>query len=182
MTIFSTVHKPHKFESLNSLKLSFTNIRCLRYSFHRCKFFLEKYSPDILAWCGTNLNDSIGSSNFSVRSYLPCAGIIFRENWGFLIVFSTGFTSFGFLFLFPLLITIFVFVLSFDTISSNIDEILSINPSASVFILEDFNLHHKHWLTYSCGTTRPGEFCYKFSIWNKLTPVVNILGSLPDCF
>ena len=46
----------------------------------------------------------------------------------------------------------------FDSISSNIDEVLSINPSANVFIFGDFNIDHKGWLTYSGGTHRPGEF------------------------
>ena len=31
----------------------------------------------------------------------------------------------------------------FDSISSDIDEVLSINPSANVFVFEDFNVHHK---------------------------------------
>ena len=44
----------------------------------------------------------------------------------------------------------------FDSISSNIDEVLSINPSA-VFVFGDFNVHHKDWLTYSGGTDRSGE-------------------------
>ena len=48
----------------------------------------------------------------------------------------------------------------FDSISSNIDEVLSINPSANVFVFGDFNVHHKDWLTYSGGTDRPGELCY----------------------
>ena len=46
-----------------------------------------------------------------------------------------------------------------DSISSNIDEILSINPSANVFDFGDFNIHRKDWLTYSGGTHRPGELC-----------------------
>ena len=37
----------------------------------------------------------------------------------------------------------------FYSISSNIDDVLSINPSANVFVFGDFNLHHKDWLTYS---------------------------------
>ena len=45
----------------------------------------------------------------------------------------------------------------FDSISSNIDQVLSINPSANVFVFEDFNVHHKDWLTFSGGTDRPGE-------------------------
>ena len=59
------------FESHNSLKLSFTNIRGLRLNFVDCKSFLQSNSPDILALCKTNLDDSIDSGNFSVRGYLP---------------------------------------------------------------------------------------------------------------
>ena len=33
----------------------------------------------------------------------------------------------------------------FDSISSNIDEVLSINPSANVFVFGDFNVNHKDW-------------------------------------
>ena len=44
----------------------------------------------------------------------------------------------------------------FDAISSNIDEVLSINPSANVFVFGDFNVHHKDWLIYSGGTDRSG--------------------------
>ena len=39
----------------------------------------------------------------------------------------------------------------FDSISSNIDEVLSINPSANVFVFGEFNAHHKDQLTYSGG-------------------------------
>ena len=44
----------------------------------------------------------------------------------------------------------------FHSISSNINEVLSINPSANVFVFKDFNVHHKDWLTYSGETNRPG--------------------------
>ena len=43
----------------------------------------------------------------------------------------------------------------FDSISSNIDEVLSINTSVNMFVFGDFNAHHKDWLTYSGGTDRP---------------------------
>ena len=69
----------------------------------------------------------------------------------------------------------------FDSISSNIDEVLSINPSANVFVFGDFNAHHKDWLTYSGGTDRPGELCYNFSISNDLTQIVNFPTRIPDC-
>ena len=71
MTILSKACKPDNFESHNSLKLSFTNIRGLRSNFVDCESFLESSSPDILALCETNLDDSIDSENFSVRGYLP---------------------------------------------------------------------------------------------------------------
>ena len=68
----------------------------------------------------------------------------------------------------------------FDSISSNIDEVLSINPPA-VFVFGDFNVHHKDWLTYSGGTDWPGELCYNFSISNDLTQMVNFPTRIPDC-
>ena len=61
----------------------------------------------------------------------------------------------------------------FYSISSDIDEDLSINPSANVFVLGDFNVHHKDCLTYSGGTDQPGELCYDFSVANDLTQMVN---------
>ena len=69
----------------------------------------------------------------------------------------------------------------FDSISSNIDQVLLINPSANIFVLGDFNVHHKDWLTYSGGTDWPGELCYNFSISNDLTQMVNFPTGIPDC-
>ena len=40
-------------------------------NFSECQFFLESNSPDILAVCETNLEDSIDSGNFPARDYLP---------------------------------------------------------------------------------------------------------------
>ena len=68
-----------------------------------------------------------------------------------------------------------------DSVSSNTDEVLSINPSANVFVFGDFNIHNKDWLTYSGGTDRPGELCYNFSISNDLTQIVNFPTRIPDC-
>ena len=69
----------------------------------------------------------------------------------------------------------------FHSISSNIDEVLSINPSANVFVFGDFNVHHRDLLTYSGGTDRSGELCYNFSISNDLTQMVNFPTWIPDC-
>ena len=54
--------KPDNFEPHNSLKLSFTNICGLHSNLVECKL----NSPDILALCETNLDDSADSGNFSV--------------------------------------------------------------------------------------------------------------------
>ena len=71
MAILPKTCKPDNFESHNSLKLSFMNIRGLCLNFVDCESFLESNSPDILALCETNIDDSIDSASFSVRGYLP---------------------------------------------------------------------------------------------------------------
>ena len=67
----------------------------------------------------------------------------------------------------------------FDSISSNINEVLSINPSSNVFVFGDFSVHYKDWLNYSGGSDRPDELCNNFS--NDLTRVVNFPIRIPDC-
>ena len=69
MTILSKTCKPDNFEWHISLKISFTNIRGLGPNFVDCQFFLEPNSPDIIALCETNLDESVDSGNFSVRGY-----------------------------------------------------------------------------------------------------------------
>ena len=128
MAVLSKACKPDNFESHNPLKLSFTNIQGLHSNFVDCESFLESSSPDILALCETNLDDSIDSGNFSVTGYLPlirkdssthmhglavyvssfCSGFIYRKLCRFLLMFSTCFTSLSVLLLFPLLITFLV--------------------------------------------------------------------------
>ena len=70
----------------------------------------------------------------------------------------------------------------FDSISSNIDVVLSINPSANVMVFGDLNVHHKYWLTYSGGADRAGELCLSnFSISNDLTQIANFPTRIADC-
>ena len=64
MAILLKACKPDNFESHNSLKLSFKNIRGLRSNFVDCESFLESNSPDTLALCETNMVGSIDSGNF----------------------------------------------------------------------------------------------------------------------
>ena len=71
MAILSNGCKPDNCELHNSLKLSFTNIWGLRLNFVDCESFLESNSPDIVALCETNLDDSIDFGSFYVRGYLP---------------------------------------------------------------------------------------------------------------
>ena len=71
--------------------------------------------------------------------------------------------------------------MAFYSISSNIDEVLSINQSAIMFVFVFFNVHHKGWLTYSDGTDRPSELYCNFSITNDLTHMVNFITPIPDC-
>ena len=71
MATLSKACKQDNFKLHDSLKVSFTNIRGLCSNFVDCESFLETNSPDILASCETNLDDSVDSGNFSVRGYLP---------------------------------------------------------------------------------------------------------------
>ena len=75
----------------------------------------------------------------------------------------------------------------FDYISSNIDEVLSINPSANIFIFGDFNIHHKDWLTYFGGTDRSVGFnarktqLVSFDRFNNTGSIdVKMGGSVPE--
>ena len=152
-----------------------------------CESFLESNSPNILALYETNLDDSIDSGNFSVRGYLPLIRkdssthmhgltVYVKEGLPFARDLSLENSADSYLRLRLALLhpeSYFFFLYQspslslctvFDSISSKIDEVLSINPSANVFVFGDFNVHYKDWLTYSGGTDRPRElyfFCLK---------------------
>ena len=89
-----------------------------------------------------------------------CMGLISGKLSGFLLMFLTRLTLLSVLLFFlyrspsSLLCTIFY------SISSNIDKLLFINPSANVFVLEALMII-KGWLIYSGANDRPGEVCYK---------------------
>ena len=105
----------------------------------------------------TNLDGSVDSGNFSVGGYLP---LIQKDSdthrHGLAVYVKEGLPFawdlsciFFFLYQSPSsLCTVFY------AISSNIDEVFSINPSADVFVFGYFNVHHKDWLTYSGRTYR----------------------------
>ena len=169
-----------------------------------CESLLESNSPDILALCETNLDGSIDSGNFSVRGYLPLIrkdssthmhglAVYVKEDLPFAGNLSLENSADSYLcFRLALLCSLsYLFFLYrspssslctvFDSISSNMDEVLLINPSASVFAFRDFDVCHRDWPTYYDGTDRPGELCYNFSISNDLTQIVNFPTQIPDC-
>ena len=63
--------KADNFKSHNSLKLSFTNIQVLYWNFAECESFVESNSPDILALCETNLDNSNWFWQFLCERNLP---------------------------------------------------------------------------------------------------------------
>ena len=159
---------------LNYLNLSFTNIWGLHSNFVDCESFLKWNSPDILALCETNLDGSTDSGNFSVRGYLPLiwwdssthmhglaayvkeelpfAWDLSLKNSADSYLFLTGFTSLSAYLLFLYWSPSSSLCMFFYSILSNMDDVLSIKPSANVFVFGDFNVHHKDWVTYSGGT------------------------------
>ena len=181
------------------------NIRGLRSNFVDGESFLESNSPDILALCETNLDDdSIDSGNFSLRGYSPLIrkdysthmhglAVYLKEGLPFAWDLSLENSADSYLcFRLALLhsVSYFFFLyqspssalcMAFDSISSNIDKVLSVSPSTNVFVFGDVNIHNKDWLTHSGGTDQPGELCYNFSISNDLTQMVNFPTRIPDC-
>ena len=150
MAILSKTSKPDNFELHNSLKLSFMNIQGLHLNFVDCESFLESNSPDILALCETNLDDSIDSGNFSMRGYLPLIqkdssthmhnlagyvkeGLPFAADSYLCFQLALLHSVSYFFFFYPSPSSSLCTV--FDSISSNIDEVLSVNPSANFFCL-----------------------------------------------
>ena len=124
MAILPKACKPDYFESHNSLKLSLTNIQGLCSNFVDYESFLESNSPDIVALCETNLDDSTDSGNFSVRGFLPLIRIDSNTHMhGLTLYVKEGppfeqnlplENSLSVLLLFPLSITFFVFVHGFQ--------------------------------------------------------------------
>ena len=122
--------------------------------------FFESNSPDILAFCVTNLMRlnwfwrflCEGLSSFHLKGFCylytwPCSlyeGVTFFytwlatwKHWGLVFMSLTGFISSSLL-LFPSSITILFFVLSCDTVSSCKDKVLLISPLQMDLSLKTF--------------------------------------------
>ena len=139
--------------------------------------FLESSSPDILALCKTNLNDSIDSRNFSVSGYLSLIqkdlvtdmhdlAVYVKQGFPFARGLSLensehSYSCFRLALLLSVsyffdlyLSTYFSLCTGFDDMSSNIAEAFSVNQSTNLFVFGDFNVHLKGWLNCSGGSDR----------------------------
>ena len=147
MAILSKGCKTDNFEPHNSLKLSFTNILGLCSNFVEWESFLESNSPDIDALCETNLFDAIDSGDLFVRGYLSLirknsathmhglaayVGLFFAwclslENTAdSYLCFRLALLHSGSYFFFPCRLPSSLLCTVFDSISSNMDEVISI--------------------------------------------------------
>ena len=148
MARLSKVRTPYNFELHNSLNIGFTNFWGLLLNFIRCESFLEWNSTEILPLCETNLDAWIHLGNLSVRGSLPLiwnmkerlpfARDISLKNsedsyLRFELALLHSMSYFFFLYQSTSLWTVF------DVILSNIDEVLSINPSANAFVFGECN-------------------------------------------
>ena len=105
-----------------------------------------------------------------VKEGLPFAQDLLLENSEVPYLFSTDLTQF-----------VPYFFSSIDAISSNIDELLSINSSPTEFVFDDFNAYHKDWLTYIDEIDRPWELCENFSISNSVSQMANFPTQILNC-
>ena len=114
----------------------------------------------------TLLDDSVDSGNFSVRGYLPLIrkdssahmhglAVYVKEGLPFARDLSlensaSSYLCFGLALLQSVSCFFFLYrspsssmCMVFNSISSNVGQVLSINPSANVFFFGEFNVHHK---------------------------------------
>ena len=117
------------------------------------------------------MEDSIDSSEFSVRGYLPFIqkdavthmhelAVYVKEDLLFaqdlsLEISAESYLCFRMALLHSWSYFFFLcrspsssFCTLFDAISCNIDQVLSIKQSANAFVIGDFNVHYKDWLIY----------------------------------
>ena len=162
-------------ESFNFLKLSFRNIEDLRanfvhyYSFLESNFltFLLYVRPGWLNWFWQFLCEELSSFNpkgfyYSYAwSRSLCKGRTSFYTWLSYYVSSDTYLCFrlGLLQSVPHFFfhhrSISSLCTASDSISSNIDQVLSIDPFANMFVIGDFNVHHKDRLTQTDYLKRP---------------------------
>ena len=190
-------------KSPRDLSISFSNIRGLRTNFTQCEAYLSSASPDILALCETNLDESISSGSFFVPGYLPLIrldsnthmhglGVFVKDNVPFARVPLLELEGESFMCLRLSLIhsTSFIFFLYrspsstscsvLEAISNSIDKALSQYPSANFFVFGDFNAHNSDWLKFSNGIDISGQNCYNVAVFHDFTQMVEFPTRTPD--
>ena len=154
---------------MNSFKciVYFKLYKYLRPSFRFCWLWMFSW----IKLCRHSCSCSIDSGNFSVRGYLPLIpkdssthmhglAVYAKERLPFASDLSLKNSADSYLcFWLALLYSVSYFFFLYqssssfctviDSISSNINEVLLINPSANVFVFGDCNVHYKGWLAYS---------------------------------
>ena len=173
LAILSKGCKPGNFELHNSLKLRFTNICNFHLNYVEYESLLESRSPDILALCEKNLDDSIDSGNLTGKVYLPliqknfiAVAVYVKEGlpfaWGLPLENSDNWYLCLWLALLHLVSYFFFLYRSsssslcmvFDSVISSINEVPLTKISGNVFLFGDFNIHHKDWPTCFGETAR----------------------------
>ena len=190
MTIFSKVYKPDNVKSQKSSKLSFTHFWGLHSNYVGCETFLDSSSLDILALHYTNLDDSIDSINICeklssfnskglllkcmVSHYIWRTELLLQKAWKppmilvyvfHWLYFIQHFTSFSSIDLSSSLCT------GFNVISSNIEEVLSINSAAGLIVFGDFNIDHKTWCPHTFAPPPPHLWAFP-PTWPTPSPTV----------
>ena len=83
-----------------------------------------------------------------VKEGLPFAGIyLYKTFWILTYVFDWVYFTHCLISFSSIKHLLCLYATVFDSISSNIDEFLSMNTSANVFVFGVFKVHHKDWLT-----------------------------------
>ena len=177
MAILSKGCKPDNFESHNSLKLKF--YKYLWPSFESCWMWVFPWIK--LLWHLGSMWDYLGWLNWFWQFF--CEGKGFFLHGTYLLPFCMILTCFWLALLHSVTFSSINQLLCFkhDFWFYFVDEVVLINPSANIFVIGDFIIHHKDWLICSGGTDRPNELCYNFSVLNDLTHLVNFLTWLTDC-
>ena len=185
------------------LSLAFTNIRGLRGNFSSVESYLIQSSPDIFALSETNLKPTIRSEDFSVSGYLPIIRKDSQTSMHGLAVYvkdsllvsrqanledpNQPFMCFRLSLLHSTSYLFFLYrspssqnCAVLNAVSNSIDEALSVNPTANIFVCGDFNAHHQDWIANSRFTDDAGVNALNFSIAQGLTQMVDFFTRFPD--
>ena len=196
MALLSKDCEPDNSKSHKSIKRRFSNTQVLCSNFLEYKFSPESNSPNILGLCETKLLQSIDYLHLIRKdsvSHMHDLAVYLKERLLFAQDLSLESSDDSYLCfrLVSLHSISYLFFLHqslssslctvFDAVLFDIGEVLSLNPSANMFVLGDFKIHPKDWLIFSGRTNRLIKLCYNFSFSNDLTQMVSFPTRIPNC-